>query len=87
MNRRLLPLNSLRAFEATGVHHSFTKAAALEMKNGQRVNVVCAGLVADAAEKYRDFFPGHNPVPMDKVVNGYVKSIEGLGNGEIIYVY
>ena len=27
MNRRLLPLNSLRAFEATGVHHSFTKAA------------------------------------------------------------
>ena len=27
MNRRLLPLNSLRAFEATGAHLSFTKAA------------------------------------------------------------
>ncbi|MTI10999.1 LysR substrate-binding domain-containing protein [Curvivirga aplysinae] len=27
MNRRLLPLNSLRAFEVTGTRHSFTKAA------------------------------------------------------------
>lgn len=67
--------------------HSFVKAAALEMKNGIRVNVVASGLVEDAVEKYQHYFPGHNPVPMPKVVNGYVRSLEGKGNGEIIRIY
>ena len=67
--------------------HSFVKAAALEMKNGIRVNVVASGLVEDAVEKYQNYFPGHNPVPMPKVVNGYVRSLEGKGNGEIIRIY
>lgn len=67
--------------------HSFVKAAALEMKNGIRVNVIASGLVEDAVEKYQHYFPGHNPVPMPKVVNGYVRSLEGKGNGEIIRIY
>lgn len=69
-----------------GAIHSFVKAAALELPNGQRINAVCAGLVEDAYEKYRDYFPGHDPVPMAKVVNGYVKSIEGKITGQIIRV-
>ena len=52
-----------------------------------RINVVAAGLVDAAAEKYADYFPGHNPVPMERVVNGYVRAVEGRGNGEIIRVY
>ncbi len=32
-------------------------------------------------------FVGHNPIPMKKVVNGFVKSVEGKGNGEIIRMY
>jgi NAD(P)-dependent dehydrogenase (short-subunit alcohol dehydrogenase family) len=67
--------------------HSFVKAAALEMIRGHRINVVSAGVVEDAAEKYEAYFPGHNPIPMKKVVNGYVKSVEGAGNGEIIRMY
>jgi NAD(P)-dependent dehydrogenase (short-subunit alcohol dehydrogenase family) len=67
--------------------HSFVKAAALEMKNGIRINVVTSGLVEDAVDKYESYFPGHNPIPMRKVVNGYVKSIEGKGTGEIIRIY
>jgi len=67
--------------------HSFVKAAALEMKNGIRVNVIASGLVEDAVDKYQHYFPGHNPVPMPKVVNGYVRSLEGKGNGEIIRIY
>lgn len=67
--------------------HSFVKAAALEMRNGQRINVVSAGLVEDSVEKYADYFPGHNPIPMWKVINGYVRSVEGKGNGEIIRIY
>ena len=68
--------------------HSFVKAAALElMQDGLRINVVSSGLVEDAVEKYAAYFPGHNPIPMWKVVNGYVKSVEGKGTGEIIRIY
>jgi len=67
--------------------HSFVKAAAMEMKNGHRINVVSSGLVKDALDKYEAYFPGHNPIPMHKVVNGYMKSVLGKGNGEIIRIY
>lgn len=70
-----------------GALHSFVKAAALEMKQSHRINVVAAGLVDAAADKYADYFPGHNPVPMQRVINGYVRAVEGKGNGEIIRVY
>ena len=70
-----------------GAIHSFVKAAALELKNGIRINVVSSGLVEDAVEKYEAYFPGHNPIPMVKVINGYVKSVEGQGTGEIIRMY
>ena len=69
-----------------GAIHSFARAAVLELERGIRLNVVCAGLVEDSAEKYKDYFPGHNPVPMKKVVNAYLKSVLGKGNGEIIRV-
>jgi NAD(P)-dependent dehydrogenase (short-subunit alcohol dehydrogenase family) len=67
--------------------HSFVKAVSLELKNGNRINVVSSGLVEDAVDKYEAYFPGHNPIPMKKVVNGYLKSILGKGTGEIIRMY
>ena len=69
-----------------GAIQSFVKAVALELENGIRVNVVSADLVEDAFEKYKDYFPGNTPVPMRKVVDGYVKSVEGRINGEIIRI-
>ncbi|WP_424492604.1 short chain dehydrogenase [Salinimicrobium sp. GXAS 041] len=70
-----------------GAIHSFVKAVALEIENGVRVNVVSSGMVEDAYEKYKDAFPGHNPIPMEKVVRGYIRSVDGKGNGEIIKIY
>ena len=67
--------------------HSFVKAVSLELKNGIRINVVSSGLVEDSLEKYESYFPGHNPIPMNKVINGYVKSVEGKGTSEIIKMY
>jgi NAD(P)-dependent dehydrogenase (short-subunit alcohol dehydrogenase family) len=67
--------------------HSFVKAASLELTNGMRINAVSSGLVEDAVHKYEAYFPGHNPIPMTKVINGYVKSVEGKGTGEIIRMY
>lgn len=67
--------------------HSFVKAVSLELKNGLRINIVSPGLVEDAAEKYDAYFPGQNPVSMDKVIDAYVSSVEGKETGEIIRVY
>lgn len=67
--------------------HSFVKAVSLELKNEIRINVVSSGLVEDSIEKYEDYFPGHNPIPMSKVINGYKKSVEGKGTGELIKMY
>lgn len=69
-----------------GAIQSFTKAVALELERGIRVNVVSADLVEDAYEKYKDYFPGNTPVPMYKVVDGYVKSVLGRINGAIIRI-
>lgn len=69
-----------------GAIHSFVKAVDLELENGIRINVVCSDLVEDSYEKYKDYFPGNTPVPMHKIVDGYVKSIEGKISGKIIRI-
>ena len=68
-----------------GAIHSFVKAVVLELDH-IRVNVVCSDLVEDSFEKYKDYFPGNTPVPMRKIVDAYVKCIEGKINGRILRV-
>jgi len=80
-------LQTTSAAMVNGGIHSFAKAVALELKNGIRINVVSSGLVEDAVDIYGAYFPGHNPIPMRKVVNGFVKSVEGKGTGEVIRMY
>ncbi len=70
-----------------GAIHSFVKAVALEIENELRINVVSLGVVEDAYEKYKGYFPGHNPIPMRKVVNGYARTVLWKGNGEIVRIY
>ena len=79
--------NTTSAAMVNGGLHSFVKAAALELGNGLRVNAVASGLVEASADKYRNVFPGHIPVPMDRMTAAYVRSVDGRGNGEIIRVY
>ncbi len=70
-----------------GAINSFVKAVSLELENNTRINAVSSGLVEDAVDIYEDYFPGHNPIPMEKVINGFIKSVQGRGNGEIIRMY
>lgn len=70
-----------------GAIHSFALAAAQELARGIRINVVCPTVVEDSAEKYADFFAGFDPAPMSRVVNGYIRSVEGLITGRIIRIY
>lgn len=67
--------------------HSFIKAVVLEIENKFRINAVSPGVVEDAYEKYKNYFPGHQPITMQKVISGYVKSVNGDITGEIIKIY
>lgn len=67
--------------------HSFAQAAALEMERGIRINVVSLGMVEAAYDKYKSYFPGHNPIPMNVVINAYVRSVIGKDNGKVIRHY
>jgi len=66
--------------------HSFVQAVALEL-NTVRVNVVSSGAVMDSWHKYESYFPGHPPIAMDKMMNGYIRSVKGKGTGQVIRIY
>jgi len=70
-----------------GAIHSFVKAVDLELENGIRINVVSTGVVENAYKKYQSYFPGHTPIPMLKMLRGYIRSVEGKGSGQIIRIY
>ena len=80
-------LRTTSAAMVNGALHSFVKAAALEIDRGIRINAVSCGLVEDSYEIFKDSFPGHNPISMDRVINGYIRSLEGKGSGKTIRVY
>lgn len=70
-----------------GAIHSFVLAFKEDFPEGPRLNVVAPGLVQDAYEKYKSYFPGHKPVPMNDVAEAYAKSVLGTLHGELIRVY
>ncbi|MGI8812198.1 MAG: short chain dehydrogenase [Pyrinomonadaceae bacterium] len=67
--------------------NSFVIAAAQELARGMRINAVCPTVVEDSAEAYGDWFAGFDPASMDRVVNGYIRSVEGLITGRVIRIY
>ncbi len=69
-----------------GALDAFVIGAAIEMPRGIRINAVSPGLLADAAQKYDGYFPGHIPVSSQRVGFAFAKSVEGAVNGQIICV-
>lgn len=70
-----------------GAVNSFCLAASQELPRGQRINVVCPTIVEDSVEAYGDWFAGFDPAPMSRVVNGYIRSVEGQITGRVIRIY
>ncbi len=70
-----------------GAINSFVLAASQELKDDKRINAVSPGLVEDSKERYGHLFPGYNLVPMNKLVNAYILSVEGAVNGKILKVW
>jgi NAD(P)-dependent dehydrogenase (short-subunit alcohol dehydrogenase family) len=69
-----------------GALDAFVIGAAIEMPRGIRINAVSPGLLANAAQKYDGYFPGHMPVTSERVGFAFSKSVEGAINGQIICV-
>lgn len=69
-----------------GAVEAFARAAAIELENGVRINVVSPGVVEDAPGFFQ-YYPGYTPVTMDRVVNAYLKSALGARTGLVIKVY
>ena len=67
-----------------GALNSFAVAAATELKRGIRLNVISPGLVEDSEKDLGAFFPGHMPISMNRMVSGYVKSVESKLSGKVI---
>lgn len=81
-----VPMTTSAAMVNGGIH-SFVKAAALELKDKVRINAVSVGLVQPAYDKYKDYFLGHIPVSMDKVIKCYDDAIHGKQTGQIFRHY
>jgi NAD(P)-dependent dehydrogenase (short-subunit alcohol dehydrogenase family) len=69
-----------------GALDAFVIGAAIEMPRGIRINAVSPGLLADAAQKYDGYFPGHDPVSNQRVGLAFAKSVEGAVTGQVICV-
>lgn len=70
-----------------GALNSFAAAAAMELARGMRVNVVSPTVVEDSTDDFGETFAGYDVAPMSRVVNAYIRSVEGLITGRIIRVY
>jgi len=66
---------------------SFVLAASQEIDTAIRLNVVCPGLIQASAKKYGAFFPGHQPISMEKLFLGYQKCLEGGIQGQIVKIF
>lgn len=64
----------------------FVKAAACELKRGQRINVVSPTMLSESQEAYGPFFPGFESVPAARVALAYRRSIEGVQTGRVYTV-
>ncbi len=71
----------------SGGLHSFVLSAAIELAPGQRINAVSPTMIAESATDYGHLFPGMEPVPVERLIAAYVRSVEGSPNGEIFRVY
>lgn len=70
-----------------GAIDSFAKAALFELPRGIRLNSVSPNLFVESAEKYKDFFIGFNPVPVEKVANTFIQSALGIETAQNFKIY
>lgn len=79
-------LKGVSAAAVNGAIHSFVTGVAPVLSNNLRINCVSPTMLEESAPVYGDFFPGFVPVPAKKVAQYYVRSVMGIGTGQIFKV-
>lgn len=72
---------------ANGGVRAFVKSASIEMPRGIRINSVSPNVLQESLEKYGEFFPGFEAVPVSRVALAFKKSVEGAQTGQNYEVY
>lgn len=72
---------------ANGGVKAFVKSAAIEMPRGIRINSVSPNVLQESLDKYGEFFPGFEAVPVARVALAYKKSVDGAQTGQNYEVY
>ena len=76
-------LNFANASAANGAVDGFVRAAAIELKNGIRINAVSPTVIENSPQ-YFPYFPGDIPVTMRELEFAFRKSVFGANTGQII---
>lgn len=71
------------ASAANGAVDAFVRAAAVELKNGVRINAVSPTVLEDSPQ-YFPYFPGEMPTTMKALEYGFRRSVFGPATGEVI---
>ena len=79
-------LNFANASAANGAVEAFVRAAAIELKNGIRINAVSPRVIENSPQ-YFPYFPGDIPVTMRQLEYGFRKSVFGANTGQVIKPY
>lgn len=85
LNRDPIRLGSSAAM-VNGALDGFVKAAALELPNSLRINVVSPTVITEAMPSYGPYFRGYKPVPAATAALAYSKSVEGAQTGQVYTV-
>jgi len=69
-----------------GALHSFVMAAAPQLKDNIRLNVVSPGAVESFVED-GELFAGHKPLPVEAVIKVYKEALESQESGKVYRIY
>lgn len=72
---------------ANGAVKAFAKSAAAEAPRGIRINTISPTVFQESPEDLQAFFPGFEPVPLNKVALTFRKSVEGVQTGQSYEIY
>lgn len=72
---------------ANGAVKASAKSAAAEAPRGIRINTVSPTVFQESPEELQAFFPGFEPVPLNKVALTFRKSVEGVQTGQGYEIY
>ena len=79
-------LHFANASAANGAIEAFVRAAAIELENGIRMNVVSPTVIENSPQ-YFPYFPGEIPTTMKQLEYGFRKSVFGANTGQIIELH